>query len=476
MTGEPPAQAPPAEPGPWRELLRVAMPLILSSSFWTIQITVDRILLNRLPDVGPEAVGAAMQAVAIFWVPIALLQGTASYAATFVAQYVGAGRPHRVGPAVGQGLYFAVAAGAGFVAVFLPLAGPLMALGGHSPRMQELETTYFRCLCFSALPILVLAASNSFFVGRGDTWTVLAVEAVGTVVNGFLAYAWIFGAWGFPAAGIAGAGWATVTSISLTAALSTGLLFRRKFRAEFATPRLWLPDPALFVRLLRYGVPNGLHWCIEVMAFAVFLALIGRMGEAELAAASVTLTINNLAFVPLIGLGQAVSTLVGQHLGGNRPDLAARSVWTGLKFSVLYTAPMGLAYVALPGLFLAMFEAPGDHADRAAIAAVVVVLLRWVAVYVVFDGINLVFASALRGAGDTVFVSLTVLTLSWPVMVLPTWLAGKAGGVTAAWAFASVYIILVAGIFFLRFRGGRWKTMRVIEAAPPPVQGKPLVA
>ena len=94
--------------------------------------------------------------------------------------------------------------------LLLPLAGPLVGLAGHTPEVQALEVAFFRCLCFAALPTLVVSAASSFFAGRGDSWTVLFINACGLVVNAVLDYAWIFGRWGFPAWGITGAGWATV--------------------------------------------------------------------------------------------------------------------------------------------------------------------------------------------------------------------------------------------------------------------------
>ena len=56
---------------------------------------------------------------------------------------------------IGQALWFAVLSGLAFL-LLIPLAGPLVALGGHTPRLQELETTYLSILCFSALPTLVV--------------------------------------------------------------------------------------------------------------------------------------------------------------------------------------------------------------------------------------------------------------------------------------------------------------------------------
>src|SRR5438477_12666808 len=84
-------------PGGGRELLRLALPFILSNSIWTLEIALDRILLSRSSS---EAVGAAMAAALLFWTPICLLQNVAGYASTFVAQYTGAAQHHRVGPAL----------------------------------------------------------------------------------------------------------------------------------------------------------------------------------------------------------------------------------------------------------------------------------------------------------------------------------------------------------------------------------------
>src|SRR4051794_10683630 len=94
--------------GGMREVLALAWPLIISNSFSTIQITIDRLFLSKL---SPDAVSGATSAAMIFWTPFVLFQCTAMYVATFVAQYTGARRPNRVGPAVWQGLYFSVLAG-----------------------------------------------------------------------------------------------------------------------------------------------------------------------------------------------------------------------------------------------------------------------------------------------------------------------------------------------------------------------------
>ncbi len=451
--------------GGYSELLRLAFPLILSNSFWTLQLTIDRVLLGQFSS---NSVGAATAAIVIFWTPFALVQGTAGYATTFVAQYLGAGRRERIGPSVWQALYFSLVVGVGFI-FLTPFAEPVAALSGHAPELQALEATYLVCLCFAALPMLVTASVCSFFIGRGDNWSVLLINGTGLVVNAILAWAWIFGECGLPRSGIAGAGWATVVGSSISAILGLILMMRRPFRKAFATLSGWRFDPGLFRRLMAFGLPGGLQVALDVFAFALFTTFVGRIGRTELVASGVAFTLNLIAILPMMGIGQAVGTLVGQRLGEDRPDLAERSAWTGFKVTWLFMAAVSVVYVAFPGPLLEAFHSrdEADAADWARVAELVPVLLRFVAVYSLFDGINLIFSFALKGAGDTRFVTLMLLILPWPIMVLPTWMAQRYGwGLYWSWAFASAYILALALTFLLRFRGGRWKSMRVIERAP----------
>jgi MATE family multidrug resistance protein len=446
-----------------RELLKLAVPLVLSNGFLTLQLTLDRIMLSRLDS---DAVGAVMPAVMVFWTCFALVQNTANYATTFVAQYVGAGRPERVGPAVWQGLYVGVLGGTLFLGL-APFAEILMSWGGHSPQVQILEAAYFRCLCFAALPMAITAAASSFFAGRGDTWTVLLINAVGMAVNGLLAYAWIYGHWGLPALGIVGAGWATVVGSAAAALVAGGLMFRATYREIFATLSGWRLEPQLLLRLLRFGLPSGFQWFLDGLAFTAFVVLIGRLGDAELAATSIAATLNLLAFLPPMGIAQAVAVLVGQRLGQDRPDLAERSAWAGLRVAWTCMVSVAALYVLAPQALLALFQSNEDPAKWAAVAALVPALLRFIAVYCLFDSMQLVFSFALRGAGDTRFVTLAMLALSWPLMVFPVWIVAREHGpLTWAWAFATAYVIAFAFVLLVRFRHGKWKTMRVIEPVP----------
>jgi MATE family, multidrug efflux pump len=465
-----------ATPGGSRELLKLALPLIVSQSFMTVQVVVDAVLLSWHD---PHEMTASFPAIMWYWLFFGVLQVTAGYTSTFVAQYTGANRPHRVGVAVWQGIYFALIAGVVFLVV-APLSPWLISIAGPPPELHRPQSVYLRCLSFAALPMLVMAAVNGFFSGRGQTWTVLGIEAFGTVVNILLASVLIFGEQGVtklglpgipgtPALGIEGAGWATVAGSYAAALMAIALMLRKKFREQYGTASEWRPERELFGRLMRFGGPAGMQVFLDVLVFHLFTLLVVKLGVAAAGATTLTVRLNMIAFLPMMGLGQAICILVGQRLGENRPDLAEKSVYTGLKWSFGYMCLVALAYVSIPTLLIEPFR-PDDPAEAEKfeqIAKVVPTLLLFVAFFSLTDAVNLSFAFALRGAGDTKYVTMLTFCLAWPLMVIPTALTVWLGGnVYWCWVFATAHIIGMSVCFWFRFRGGKWKSMRVIEHAP----------
>jgi multidrug resistance protein, MATE family len=165
-----------------------------------------------------------------------------------------------------------------------------------------------------------------------------------------------------------------------------------------------------------------------------------------------------------MGLAQGVEVLVGQRQGEERPDIAARTAHRGVIVGTLYMVVIATLYCTIPHVMVSPFALEAGDADWAAVSALIPVLLQFVAAYSLADAANMVYAFALRGAGDTRFVSLLAIGLSWPIMVIPTWLAWKyQWGLQAAWGFATTYVVSLAFAFWLRFRGGKWRTMKVIE-------------
>ena len=169
-----------------------------------------------------------------------------------------------------------------------------------------------------------------------------------------------------------------------------------------------------------------------------------------------------IVFMPMLGFGLAVSSLVGRYLGAERPDVAERA--GGRRCGC--ASPTWACSAPLPvraPLLLAPYGAGADR--RAGGCEVTSVLLRFVAFYSLFDMMN-VLAAALKGAGDTTYPVVATVVLAWGVMLVPTWVVRARRRGLHRVDGGEAYIFCVGLLMYRRFRPGRWRSMRVIEAAP----------
>ncbi len=441
----------------------MAFPLILSTGASSILHFIDRMFLTWYSSV---SIAAAMPAGMLNFTFMALFIGTAGYVSTFVAQYHGSGQPKRTGPSMWQGLYIAAVGGAIIFAISFA-AKPIFAFVGHEQAIQEEEAVYFSILSKGALFPIAASAFAGFFSGRGENWPVMWANIFMTITNIVLDYLFIFGKLGFPAMGIRGAAYATVISAAASCLFYAFMVFKKSYNEKFLSLSGWRPDGKLFKRMVRYGLPSGVQFFVDISGFSIFILLVGRIGSYELAATSITFNINTLAFMPMIGFGVAISVIVGQFQGEGSPESAQRSVFSGSHICFVYMTLIAITYVAFPGIYISAFAAKADPAQFEEIRHFITVMLRFVAVYTIFDTLNIVFASALKGAGDTRFVMIMILCLSVFGMTIPSFLVLIVfdAGIMAAWYLVSGYVIVLGAGFLLRFLGGKWKTMTVIETA-----------
>lgn len=313
---------------------------------------------------------------------------------------------------------------------------------------------------------MVLAAVSAFFSGIGNTKTLIWINCAGLLANVVFDYLMIFGNFGFPAWGIFGAGIATALANVAAALLGCYLIFSKNNEKLYRLRTGWAFSLDLMKRYIKYGVPSGMQWALEGLAFTVFLVVVGRMpnGSAALSSSGIVVTIMMLAVLPAMGVAQAASIMVGQHLGEKQPAKAEATTWSGLQVASIYIFTMGLTFALFPEFYLGWFHNPNDLLLWNQVSTIVPYLLLFVALFTTFDSMNLVFSFALKGAGDTRFVTLVALLMPWPLMVLPTWLLKDyEGAVYWAWGAASVFIISQAMVFLWRFLGGKWKEMSVIN-------------
>ncbi|MCA9018166.1 MAG: MATE family efflux transporter, partial [Planctomycetaceae bacterium] len=173
----------------------------------------------------------------------------------------------------------------------------------------------------------------------------------------------------------------------------------------------------------------------------------------------------SLAFVPMMGVGTAVMTLVGKRIGEGRPQLAVMTTWKAFAASAAYMLMFATVYVGLPDLLLSPYEPEVITEDFLEVRRTAVILLRFAALFSFFDAAVVVFGSAIRGAGDTRFCMIYSLITGWAIMVIPTFLIWKYADakLVGSWTACTSYIAVLGVGYLIRFQAGHWKQMRVIE-------------
>ena len=444
----------------YREITSVSLPLVLSMAATTVMEFTDRVFLANY---SIDAIAAAMPAGLAVFLILTFFTGVTAYLNVFIAQYTGAGSLLRIGPCLWQGIYFSIFAALVLMGLSF-LADPIFQLAEHPPRVQQLESIYFRLLCMGGGINVLGTGLACFFTGRGRTRPVMLISIAGMAFNIPLDYALINGIWAFPEMGIRGAGVATVGSWTLIALLYVGLIFSPDNERIFGILSRRGFDPELFLRILKKGVPAALQFAMDVLAFTFFIFLIGRLGEIELAISNIAFSIQSIAFMPAIGFSMGLSTLVGKSLGRNDVDGALQFTRQTMWILLTYTLLLGLVFLLAPHWILGLFLAAESGAESyQQLLDQGIVVMRIMALFIPFDAMYFTFVGVLKGAGDTRFIMWSIGAATLVIMILPmTVIVEFTGwGLYACWINLTLYVISLFSVTLLRLRQGKWKNIRV---------------
>jgi len=469
--------ASPPTPGGYREMWRIAAPLILSMGAYTIMLFCDRIFLSRYSSV---SIQAALPAGALAHTLTCLFQAIASYSGTFTAHYYGAKKYDQCVHSTVQGLWLALASWP-LILLLIPFGTWIMAISDHAPEVFAEERAYFSILMLTGIVVPLNSAIGGYFIGIGRTKINLLASVLGCMLNILLNYVMIFGHWGCPEMGIRGAAWGTALSAFVIFLIQLVLFFRAgavqsylsrnnavaTFRAKM-TWDIWRPDWPLLKRILRFGTPSGVQLLMDMGSFTLFIILTGRMGDVAFAASNIAFSVNHLAFAPLLGFGFAAATVVGQHQGARNTPAAERAGGTALRMGLIYMTIIGLTFIFLPHVYFDLFNPKNATFTPEELLGIGRLMLIMLTVWGFFDAVSIILCGALKGAGDTRFVMIYMAIGGWLFLVPGTlalvWLGY---GILALWFWLALYICLFAIGVWVRWRGGRWKNIRLIHHDTP---------
>jgi putative MATE family efflux protein len=439
-----------------RLVFNLAWPVIVEQLLQTAVGVVDLLLVSRLGAAAIAGVGVSVQVLFVVFAGIAAI-GTGT--TVLVARAIGGGQPAEGERVVKQSILLGIVFGV-LLAVFgIPTAKPLVAALGAGPEVVELGGVYLQIVYLSGISLTLTFVLGAAMRGAGDSRTPMLVALGINLINVVAAFVLIFGYLGVPALGVAGSAWAAALGRTMGAVALLVLVVRGLGNGNLRLSLRggWRPDIPLIVRLGRIGLPSMGEQLSRSVGMLLFGTIVISLGTAVFAAQRITFNILSLSFLPGFGFSMAATALTGQALGAHLPDRARRVTWFAVRSAMLWMGTMGaLFFVAAPWLI-------GVFTDDPEITRVGIPALQVLAFGQPQQALAMVLAGGLRGAGDTRFPMLTTTVSMWLVRLPLAWIFVE----WFKWGLPGAYASFIFGstleglAIYLRYRSGRWQTLKV---------------
>lgn len=452
--GETPYNVPPR----LKDIRVIALPMVVSQASETVNLFVDRLFLSKL---GKLFLAGSMSGGLTSFNLMAFFIGIVGYVNALAAQHDGAGDKRSCARAAAQAVRIAFI-GWPVLLLLIPVVRIIFVKLGHSPEQVEIEMTYLRILIFGSLFILIRYALAGFFIGLGRTRIVMLAAAAGMLVNIPANWILIFGKFGLPAMGIVGAALGTLLGAFTVMIILLAVYLSKPYRTEFGTAEELGFDRRLTKLLIEFGTPAGTEIFLNMAAFNLFVQLMHSYSPDTAAAVTITFNYDILAFIPMMGLGFASTTLTGRYIGARNIPGAERATRLNLYIAWSFAAVLALIFFIgarpLVDLFALRLEDAG-----ASVAPMARTMLRLATIYILADANQLIFAGALRGAGDTKFVMRISVLIHW-VFAAGAWYAVKIALIppVSMWSIFIAFVVSLGIIMILRYRFGPWRKMSLV--------------
>ncbi|MGW2364933.1 MATE family efflux transporter [Streptomyces sp. NPDC001667] len=441
------ARGPHSARGHDREILSLAVPAFGALVAEPLFLMADSAIVGHLgtPQLAGLGVAAALLTTAV---SVFVFLAYATTAA--VARRVGAGDLQAAIRQGMDGIWLALLIGVAVIAVTLPAARPVVELFGASPTAAPYATTYLRISAIGIPAMLIVLAATGVLRGLQDTRTPLYVAIGGFAANAALNLGLVYGA----GLGIAGSAWGTVIAqYGMAAAYLTVVV--RGARQHGASLR---PDAAGIRAYAQAGVPLLVRTLSLRAVLMIATAVAARLGDAEIAAHQIVLTLWSLLAFALDAIAIAGQAIIGRHLGAGDADGARAACRRMVQWGIASGVVLGVLVVAARPLFIPMFTSDAAVRDALLPTLLIVALSQPV------SGVVFILDGVLMGAGDGPYLAwamLVVLAVFAPVALLVPTLGG---GLTDLWWAMTLMMTVRMLSLWLRARSGRWIVTGAVRA------------
>jgi MATE family multidrug resistance protein len=436
-----------------RDVLRLALPAMGEQMLSMMVGIVDTFLVGHLGSSPLAAVGLANQWI---FMAMTLFGAIATGSTALIARFIGAQDPEQADQVLRQSMLLAAAIGLIATTLGLLFAPAAVVLLGAEGDVIQLSTDYLRVVSGIFFFSTLMFVGNASLRGAGDTRTPLFIMLVVNAINVVVAWSAINGPFGLPKLGVVGSALGAATGRLVGGVLVIAILLRGQAGIRLRLTAL-RPDLDMIRRILHVGLPTGLEQVLMRTGQMFFARILAEMGMVAYAANQVAINALSISFMPGFGFALAATTLVGQGLGAEDPEGAEQRGYVAYRIGAGLMTVIGLAIVLFPAQIMGFFT------NEPEVITLGTMPLRVVGLVQPMLAASMIFTGALRGAGDTRFPMVVTGGSIWLVRLPVAYLLALSmgWGLVGAWSAMAIDFSLRGTINFLRYRSGRWKTIKV---------------
>lgn len=374
----------------YAETRRLALPVIVAQIG---QITVglaDNMMIGRL---GKTELAAAAFANTLFSLPLIFGMGFAMAITPLTGKANGSNDYSEL-----KSLKKAAFGANGVMAAILIAASTLLYSAMpymHQPEsILEYSQQYFSVIGLSIIPLMLFLSGKQFGEGLSNTKLAMMITLGANVFNILGNYMLIFGKWGAPELGLVGAGWSTLFARVLMA-IGMLVFIRKLHREQLKSVVVNFKElAASTLKIIKLGIPMGLHMFSESSAFIVAGIMMGWISETGLAAHQIVISLSTFGFMLYQGIGVSTTIRISQLAGRQVPALIKRASNASIQIVFGMVIIISMAFVSMSNWLPTLFT---TDAGVIKLASQMIIILT---IFQLFDAIQIIYSGILRGMAD----------------------------------------------------------------------------
>jgi len=433
----------------YKTSLGIAVPAVIEMVSLALMDMVSMIMVGRLGSEAISAVSLTAQPRMIFFSVFFALNVSIT---AIIARAKGAGEEEKARSCMRHALLLVLVLGAVMTALAVFFARPMMLLAGAQYDTIGAASSYFRIagygLIFQVATGTICAAQRA----TGNTRITLMVSVTAKIVQVLSNFLLIEGRFFFPEMGVDGAAVSLVVVGVVGFGLAFASLLRRGSFLQLRRGDRWRPEKEMMGTIGRLSAGSMVEQVGLRIGFFLYARVVADLGTIQFAAHSIAMQLMNLSFTFADGIGAATTSLVGQNLGKNRPDLSIMYGKLGMRLAFAAAALLSIATFLMRNWFPTIFtDDPYVMATTVSILYILIFILPIQTTQVVMGG-------SLRGAGDVRYVAMTMFVTVGVLRPLAGFLLAYPLGFGLAGAWIAIILdqAVRLGMLFFRFSGGKW--------------------